>query len=47
MNKEQYIEAKENLIELIDKMTENQVIYSYTFLSRLFGIADNNKKEDR
>lgn len=47
MNNEQAFEAKENLIKLIDKMTESQVLYSYTFLSKMFGNSDNNKKEDR
>lgn len=28
---------KEKLLKLIDGMTENQIIYAYTFLSKLFG----------
>lgn len=35
----------EQLNELFEEMTENQVLYSYTFLSKLFGCSD--KKEDR
>lgn len=28
---------KEKLMELIEGMNENEIIYTYTFLSRLFG----------
>ena len=47
MTKEQHSEMKKNLITLIDEMTENQLIYSYTFLSKMFDNPDSNKKEDR
>ena len=33
---------KERLIELIDIMTENEIIYAYTFLSKLFERNNNN-----
>ena len=29
--------VKESLISLIDTMTENQIIYTYEFLSLIFG----------
>ena len=44
MNKETTV--KEQLLELIENMTENQIIYSYTFLSRILSI-EVPKKENR
>ena len=31
---------KEKLLELIENMTESQIIYAYTFLSKMFGIEE-------
>ena len=39
--------TKQQLIDLIDKLSENQIIYTYTFLSKLFMIPRESEKENR
>ena len=34
---------KEKLINLIERLDEAQIIYAYTFLTKLFGKGDNDR----
>ena len=37
------MQVKTELINLLNTMTENQLIYVYTFLSKMFGVPIKNK----
>lgn len=37
---------KEKLIKLIEEMNSNELLYSYTFLSKMFGRSAENDNKD-